>query len=127
MIDCPPPFAADDADSFRCGNGVEIRITADVERNEFWLDAPERTCGKIAWSGRDALQDALDAGTVEVTQAWDARSESLAADPQDRIVSTVRIDGIDWHVTAVSDGLARIVHRDGYDHGKCPPYVRIPD
>ena len=123
MIDCPPPYAADDADSFRCGNGVEVRITADVERNEFWLDAPERTCGKIAWKGKRALQDALDAGYVEVIQAWDARSDSLAEDNAGRVASVVQIDGVDWHVTAVVDGLARIVPRDGYEHGKCPPYI----
>ncbi len=127
MIDCPPPYAADDADSFRCGNGVEVRITADVERNEFWLDAPERNCGKITWVGKDALQAALDAGSVEVTQAWDARSDALATDNADRLVSVVRIDGVDWHVTAVMEGLARIVPRDGYEHGKCPPYIENLD
>ena len=123
MIDCPPPYAADDADSFRCGNGVEIRITADVNRNDFWLDAPERTCGKIAWRGLKALQQALDSGDVEVTQARDGRTGELSADSAGRMIAVVRIDGIDWHVTAVKSGLARIVSRDGYEHGKCPPYI----
>ena len=114
MIDCPPPFAADDVDSFRCGNGIEIRITADVEANELWLDGPERKCGPIYWAGKRALQAALDAGPVVVTQAWDARSRKPATAPYGRLVAVVNVAGTDWHVIAEETDLAAIVSRDDY-------------
>lgn len=120
MIDCPPPYAADDVDSFRCGNGIEIRITADVEANELWLDGPERKCGAVYWQGKKAMQAALDNGPVEVIQAHDARSGKPATAPYGRLVAVVRVNGVDWHAVAESAGLARIVDRDDYEHGVCP-------
>lgn len=119
MIDCPPPYAADDADSFRCGNGVEIRIAADLHGNNYWLDAPERACGAINKKGKMALQGALDSGVIEVFQAWDSHKRRLAKN-RDRLISVVNINGIAWHITAVELGLARVVHRDDYRHGECP-------